>query len=102
AIEEAVAEAIEKERAEAAAREAELAERLESERERIEREAHARGFEEGRAEGERAEAARLRTAVAAAEEALDTLREGEVRSTGTIGGNGAALGVASARQVIGR
>lgn len=65
-------------------------------------EAYAQGFEEGRLEGERGEQARLRTAVAAAQEALDALRDGEQRWTGTIEENVCALAVAIARHVIGR
>jgi flagellar biosynthesis/type III secretory pathway protein FliH len=65
-------------------------------------EAHAQGYEEGRRAGEEAEGARLRTAVAVAEEALDAVREGEMRWTGAIEENICALAVAVARQVIGR
>lgn len=65
-------------------------------------EAYAQGFEKGRLEGERGEQARLRTAVAAAQEALDALRDGEQRWTGTIEENVCALAVAIARRVIGR
>src|SRR5690606_37100909 len=67
---------------EACAREAELLRRETETRERLVREAYERGFSEGRDEGEIAEGARLRTAIAAAEEALDELRAGEVRWTG--------------------
>jgi flagellar biosynthesis/type III secretory pathway protein FliH len=65
-------------------------------------EARAQGYEEGRRAGEEAEGARLRTAVAVAEEALDAVREGEMRWTGAIEENICALAVAVARQVIGR
>ena len=60
------------------------------------------GPEEGRRKGEIAEGARLRTAVTAAEEALDEIRESEIRWTGTIEENICALAVAVARHVIGR
>lgn len=76
--------------------------RAAEERERQVEEAYRRGYEEGRREGEIAEGARLRTAVAAAEEALDGLRSGEMRWTGTIEENICALAVAVARHVIGR
>ena len=64
--------------------------------------AYRRGFEEGREEGEIAEQARLRSAVRASEEALEELRLGEMRWTGTIEENVCALAVVVARQVIGR
>ncbi len=65
-------------------------------------EAFERGLEEGRLAGEIAERARLRTAVKAAAEALDEIRESEVRWTGAIEENICALAVAVARHVIGR
>jgi flagellar assembly protein FliH len=65
-------------------------------------EAYENGFAEGRTEGEIAEGARLRTAVKAAEEALEELRIGEMRWTGTIEENVCALAVVVARHVIGR
>jgi flagellar assembly protein FliH len=65
-------------------------------------EAYARGFEEGRDEGEAAEAARLRTAVEAVEDALDALRAGETRWRGGIEENVCALAIAVAKQVLGR
>jgi flagellar assembly protein FliH len=65
-------------------------------------EAYERGFAEGRQEGEIAEGARLRSAVHATEEALEELRIGEMRWTGTIEENVCALAVIVARQVIGR
>lgn len=77
-------------------------ERVAAEVERRIVEARATGFEEGRRAGEEAEAARLRAAVAVAEEALDAVREGEMRWTGAIEENICALAVAVARQVIGR
>lgn len=73
-----------------------------AERERIAEEAYARGFEEGRRAGEEAEAARLRTAAAATERALDEIREGEERWSGTIEENVCALSVAIARQIMDR
>jgi len=66
------------------------------------REAWARGYEEGRIAGELAEMARLRTAVHAAEHALDELRAAEETWTGRIEENVCALAAAIARQVIGR
>jgi flagellar biosynthesis/type III secretory pathway protein FliH len=84
--------------ADRAAAEAEAAAELE----RQLAEARAQGYEEGRRAGEEAEGARLRTAVAVAEEALDAVREGEMRWTGAIEENICALAVAVARQVIGR
>lgn len=65
-------------------------------------EARQQGFAEGRAEGEMAEGARLRHAVRAAEDALEELRMGEMRWTGTIEENVCALAVIIARQIIGR
>lgn len=61
-----------------------------------------RGFEDGREEGERAEGARLRAAVHAAETALAELRERDEKWTANMEPNIAALAVAIARQVIGR
>ena len=73
-----------------------------TERSAAEEAAYQRGFEEGRQEGEAGEAARLRTAVGATEGALDELRAGELRWTGTIEENICALSIAVARHVIGR
>ncbi|MDX2185063.1 MAG: FliH/SctL family protein [Gemmatimonadaceae bacterium] len=64
--------------------------------------AYAQGYEDGRLEGERGEQARLRSAVQAAQEALDAIRDGEERWTGTIEENVCALATAIARQLIGR
>jgi flagellar biosynthesis/type III secretory pathway protein FliH len=86
----------------AAAERAAEEERIASEIERRVAEAHAAGYEEGRRAGEEAEAARLRAAVAVAEEALDAVREGEMRWTGAIEENICALAVAVARQLIAR
>ena len=66
------------------------------------RDAFALGFEEGRHEGEHAEAARLRTALTAAEESIDILRSGEERWQGMIEENICALAVAVARHIIDR
>lgn len=86
--------------AEAAREEVRRMEEVEYER-RI-AEAYEAGFAEGRQEGEIAEGARLRSAVRAAEGALEELRMGEMRWTGTIEENVCALAVIVARQVIGR
>lgn len=75
---------------------------LAAERERLAAEAYARGFEEGRAEGEAAEGARLAHAVRAAQGALEELRAGEMRWAGTIEENVCALAVAVARHLLGR
>jgi flagellar biosynthesis/type III secretory pathway protein FliH len=77
-------------------------ERVAAEVERRVAEARAQGYEEGRRAGEEAEGARLRAAVAVAEEALDAVRQGEMRWTGAIEENVCALAVAVARQVIAR
>lgn len=99
---EALEAAIAEERAAAAEREAEILAIESSRLEKAVREAYQRGHAEGREEGEMAEAARLRSATAAAEEVIDTLREGEVRWTGAIEENVTALAVVIARQIIGR
>lgn len=99
---EAVEAALAAEREEAAAREEELLAIEAERRDAAVREAYQRGYAEGRDMGEQAEAARLRSATAAAEEVLDTLREGEIRWTGTIEENVCALAVTIARQIIGR
>jgi flagellar assembly protein FliH len=62
----------------------------------------AEAYEEGRHEGEIAEAARLRTVVHAAEQALDDLRASEERWTNAVEENVCALAVAVARQIVGR
>ena len=64
--------------------------------------ARAEAFERGRAEGERAEAARLRQALAAATEALEAVRESEERWVGAIEENIAALAVTVARHIVDR
>lgn len=73
-----------------------------AQRERELAQARAEAFERGRAEGERAEQARLRQALAAATEALEAIREGEERWVGMIEENIAALAVAVARHVVDR
>ncbi len=64
--------------------------------------AYTLGFEEGRHEGEHAEQARLRTALAAAAESIEVLRAGEERWQGMIEENICALAVAIARHIIDR
>jgi flagellar assembly protein FliH len=64
--------------------------------------AYTLGFEEGRHEGEHAEQARLRAALAAAEESIEILRAGEERWQGMIEENICALAVAVARHIIDR
>jgi flagellar assembly protein FliH len=71
-------------------------------RERELSEAYSLGFEEGRHEGELGEAARLRSALEAARDALDVMRANEERWTGTIEENIAALAVAVARHIVDR
>jgi flagellar assembly protein FliH len=65
-------------------------------------EARVEAYEEGRREGEIAEAARLRNAVQAAEMALVDLREAEERWTNAIEENICAVAVGVARHLIGR
>jgi len=65
-------------------------------------EAFAAGHEEGRIEGEIAEGLRLRNAVAAAEAALETVRENEARWQHAVAENVTALAIAVARQIVGR
>lgn len=74
--------------------------RMEVER-RVE-EAHAAGYDAGRLDGELAEAARLRSAVAATEQALDTIRASEAKWQECVTENIAALAVTIARHVVGR
>jgi flagellar assembly protein FliH len=64
--------------------------------------AYREGFDAGRVEGEAVEAARLRSAVQAADDVLAELRAGEQRWAGGIEENICALAVAVARHVIGR
>jgi flagellar assembly protein FliH len=63
---------------------------------------YAQGFADGRAEGEQAEASRLRGAMLAAETALDELRAGEARWLAHIEENIAAIAVGIAQQIIAR
>lgn len=65
-------------------------------------EAFARGYEEGRQAGESEEAARLRSAVRAASDALGALRHEGERWLGNAEANIAALAIAVARHVIGQ
>lgn len=66
------------------------------------RDAYNLAFEEGRHEGEHAEQARLRSALGAAEESIEALRDGEERWQGAIEENICALAVAVARHIIDR
>jgi flagellar biosynthesis/type III secretory pathway protein FliH len=102
AIEDGIEAAVAPLREHARVTEAALIASLEERKEELIRDAFDRGYEEGRIAGELAEAARLRMAVRAAEEALDALRVGEIRWTGTIEENVCALAVTVARQIIGR
>lgn len=79
-----------------------LAEQDAAEEERRIEEAYQRGMEDGRRQGEIGEAARLRSAVLAAQNALEELRDGEMKWSGSIEDNVCALAVTIARQVIGR
>ncbi|MEX2582212.1 MAG: FliH/SctL family protein [Gemmatimonadota bacterium] len=99
---EAIAAALAEAALQAGEREADLVREAESAREAAVEEAYERGYEKGREDGERGEAARLRNAVQAAQEALDELRAGELRWTGTIEENICALAAVIARQVLGR
>jgi flagellar assembly protein FliH len=74
--------------------------RLEMER-RIE-EAQASGYDAGRVDGELAEAARLRSAVAVAEQALDMIRSSEAKWQECVNENIATLAVTVARHIVGR
>ena len=88
----------ERELAEAARANAEA--EMRHEQERLLKEAHARGVEEGRREGELAEGNRLKNALRATEQALADLRENEERWLASIEENICALSVAIARQII--
>ncbi len=81
-------------------REAEEHARLELERQLAD--AHAAGYEAGRLDGELAEATRLRNAIAAAEAALDCIRENDAKWQASVCENISALAVAVARHVIAR
>ena len=65
-------------------------------------EAYLRGVFEGREQGEHAERARLRSAVMAAESALDDVRAGEARWLANVEENIAAIAVAVAQQIVSR
>ncbi|MHB1298132.1 MAG: FliH/SctL family protein [Gemmatimonadaceae bacterium] len=64
--------------------------------------AYALGFGEGRQEGERAERARMRPTVRAAEEALEAINQQDARWTGTAEQNIITLALAVARHIIER
>ena len=64
--------------------------------------AYREGFEAGRAEGERAEQARLRAALLAAEDALEAMHANEAQWTGALEENLAALATAIARHLLDR
>ncbi len=64
--------------------------------------AYSAGFDEGRMQGELAEAARLRAAMTTAESALDDVRNGEVRWLANLEENIAALAVGIAQQIVAR
>lgn len=74
--------------------------RIEAER-RVE-DAHAAGYAAGRLDGELAEGTRLRNAVAATEQALDTIRASEAKWQDCVTENIAALAVTVARHIVGR
>lgn len=65
-------------------------------------ESFARGYEEGRLAGELAESARLRSAVVATNDALNSLHQESSRWIGNLEENIAALAIAVARQIIGK
>jgi flagellar assembly protein FliH len=79
-----------------------LAERMRIEAEQRVEEARAAGYDAGRLDGELAEAARLRSAVAVAEVALDTIRASEAKWQDCVTENIAALAVTVARHLVGR
>jgi len=77
----------------------------ERERQEIEQrveQARADGYASGRRDGEAAEASRLRSAVAAMEVALDTIRSSEAKWQECVNENIAALSVTVARHIVGR
>ncbi|HEV2641369.1 MAG TPA: FliH/SctL family protein [Candidatus Elarobacter sp.] len=59
------------------------------------------GYEAGRLDGELAASARLRTAVAATEDALDQIRAGELKWQECVTENISALALAIARHIVG-
>lgn len=78
-----------------------------AERERMEAEQHieqvrAAGYDAGRLDGERAESARLGSAVEAMESGLDTIRASEAKWQECVKENIAALAVTVARHIVGR
>lgn len=79
----------------------EAEERLRGEHERMMEEIRATAYEEGRAAGELTERERISTAVAAAEAALDSVRENEAKWQECVSENIAALSVTIARHVVG-
>ena len=88
------------ERAAAEAARVRAEEEMQREQERQVREAHARGLEEGRREGEQTEGARLKNALRVMEQALEDVRENEERWISNIEENICALAVAIARQIV--
>jgi len=70
--------------------------------ERRVQEAHSAGYDAGRLDGELAESTRLRTAVAVAEQTLDTIRTSEAKWQECVTENIAALAVTVARHIVGR
>ena len=78
------------------------AERARAEIEQRVNDAHAAGYEAGRLDGELAEGARLRNAISAAEQALDTIRDSEVKWQECVTENISALAVTIARHIVGR
>lgn len=78
------------------------AERVRLEIEQRVDDARAAGYEAGRLDGEIAEAARLRNAVAATELALDTIRASEAKWQECVTENIASLALTIARHIVGR
>ena len=64
-------------------------------------EAQAAGYEAGRLDGELAASAHLRTAIVAAEDALDQIRAGEAKWQESVSENISALALAVARHIVG-
>ncbi len=81
-----------------AARELALADEVE----RRVAEAYAMGFVDGQREGADAESSRLRTAIEAAEEVVDSFRESESRWHGGLEENICAIAIAVAKQILER
>ena len=78
------------------------AERTRTELEQRVNDARAAGYEAGRLDGELAEAARLRSALSATEQALDTIRESETKWQECVTENISALALTVARHIVGR